>query len=115
MPPYGLNPFWMQPCPSRTLGLKHHHESNCTDGHVSGQCCECGQRSGPVGSPVAPEPVDVAARIKALGLDPDDRPVETLRDYETGQRARIAVDNFPPKVRARLKFLLWRHLKDNLS
>jgi hypothetical protein len=105
----------MQPCPARTMGLKHHHESNCSDGHVSGQCCECGQRSGPVGSPVDPSPVDVEARFRALGLASEDRPIETVRDYETGARAAIAVETFPPRVRARLKFLKWRASREDLT
>lgn len=36
--------FWSEHCDAR-MGhdLKHVHERDCPDGHVPGQCCECGR------------------------------------------------------------------------
>lgn len=37
--------FWSQHCPARPADLKHAHDRDCPDGHVAGQCCECGRHS----------------------------------------------------------------------
>jgi hypothetical protein len=34
--------FWQEHCDARPEDLKHRHDTECTDGHLYDQCCECG-------------------------------------------------------------------------
>lgn len=111
--PSGSAGFWGVQCGARQPGLSHVHESNCTDGHVAGQCCECGIRDvdwkreadfAVREAGAVPEPIDVNARLRALGLLPteDEHPVETVRDYETYAVASAWVTRQGRKLRTRL-------------
>jgi hypothetical protein len=67
--------FWFRDCPMRGPALKHHHEQNCTDGHSYSQCCFCGESYTAVAIAPAPmPPLDVQARLTALGMIPPTAP-----------------------------------------
>jgi hypothetical protein len=94
MGPVGYNPFWMQHCPARPADLKHAHESNCTDGHVPGQCCECGRLA-----------KDFRLDPDPLTVSEDDLPIKSQRSPAD------EVATWPPAQQRALQFLRSRFPK----
>jgi hypothetical protein len=88
--PMEPSPFWSAQCPARGPGLRHRHATECKDGHAEDRCCECGGsqfakfdagEAGGLPLRVMP-PLDVAARLKAVGSlppKPADNPPPALR------------------------------------
>jgi hypothetical protein len=97
-----VNP-WKQQCPARGYGLTHAHDTQCKDGHIAGQCCECGGFPGPQVAEhthqfSVPPPLDVTARMKALGLLQEDTGMEDIRaehDDNTPVEPKMITGNGP--------------------
>lgn len=100
-----MNP-WLDQCPARGYGLTHAHDRDCRDGHIAGQCCECGGFPGPIVAeqPSQPPtivmpPLDVQARLHALGLDHgEDTGMEDIRqehDEDTPVEPRMVTGDGP--------------------
>jgi hypothetical protein len=52
-----------------------------------------------------PQPIDVLARLRALGFEPEETEMEDIQDHETGLRQEAFVAAQPVNVRRRLSFL----------
>lgn len=63
--------FWLQPCPSRGVGLTHMHSSECQHSHDHNTCCHCLRSPLSAGAVFAPlPPVDIERRLNGA---PDQR------------------------------------------
>ena len=120
------HPFWNEDCPGRGPALHHTHDRACEE-HPYQMCCYCG------GSPTllllmrrqqTMPPIDMAARLRMLGLDPShiseeaegilppemQEPKLATGQYSTHPKSMSEPGRGPLSLRqkARLGFVKWR-------
>lgn len=103
---FGVEGYWSQQCPARGSGLTHVHWNQCSPdghpgsdtGHHYGQCCHCGGYASQMAREAVMPPLDVAARLRQMGLITDEgTPVATEQD--TGLED-IHAENTPVEPKA---------------